>query len=233
MNAQTHAGSGQMFDAIASRYDLLNRIMSLGIDRGWRKKAVGKLDVPVGGRVLDVATGTADIALMIARRLPAVTVVGVDPSQEMLAQGAKKIAAEGLSAQVSLRAGDAQALPFDDASFDAATIAFGIRNVPDRARGLREMARVLKPGAQLVVLELNEPQAGVLAPLVRWHVHHAVPAIGALLSGRDEYRYLQKSIAAFPPPDAFVALMSQNGFAGCSAQPLTFGAACIFVGVKH
>lgn len=140
-------GSGAMFDAIAPRYDRLNRIMSFGVDRRWRKKTVAALALPDGPcRVLDVATGTGDLAIDIARRHPHARVVGVDPSLGMLEIGRGKVAARGLADRVELLAGDAQALDHDDASFDGATIAFGIRNVPDRRRGLAEMARVVRPG---------------------------------------------------------------------------------------
>ena len=226
-------GSGAMFDAIAPRYDLLNRILSGGVDRRWRKKTVRALalgdDVT---HVLDVATGTGDLALEIARRHPNAHVVGVDPSTQMLAVGMKKVEKRGLAARVDLVAGDAEALEFPDASFDGATIAFGIRNVPDRARGLAEMARVVRPGGRVCVLELSEPRRGIIAPFARFHVHVLVPRIGALLSGAKEYRYLQRSIEAFPPPDEFAAMMEKAGLEIEKVQPLTFGVCHLYVGIK-
>lgn len=223
-------GSGEMFDRIADRYDLVNRVISLGLDRSWRTRAVRALQLRAGARVLDVATGTADLAIAIAAAHPDAEVVGLDPSSGMLEIGKRKVAAAGLAERVSLVTGDGQALPFEAASFDGATIAFGIRNVPDRPLALREMRRVLREGARLAVLELAEPE-GILGPLARWHVHHVVPTIGAMISGAPEYDYLQRSIAKFPPPDAFAAIMRESGFARVDWEPMTFGAATLYVGV--
>jgi demethylmenaquinone methyltransferase / 2-methoxy-6-polyprenyl-1,4-benzoquinol methylase len=222
-------GSGAMFDKIARRYDLLNRVMSFGVDRRWRKRTVKSLALgDRAARVLDVATGTGDLAIDIARRHPRATVVGVDPSSQMIAVGDRKVTR--FDGRVTLTLGDAQRLAFDDASFDAVTIAFGIRNVPDRARGLREMARVCKPGGRVAILELGEPRRGVIAPLARFHIRHVVPRLGALLSGAREYRYLQSSIAAFPPPDEFAAMMTAAGLAVLEVVPLTFGVCTLYVG---
>jgi demethylmenaquinone methyltransferase/2-methoxy-6-polyprenyl-1,4-benzoquinol methylase len=231
---EVRPGSGAMFDAIASRYDLLNRILSGGVDRRWRRRTVDALQLPADqpARVLDVATGTGDLAIAIARRHPLASVVGVDPSENMLAVGRTKLEKAGLADRVTLAAGDAEQLDYPDASFDGATIAFGIRNVPDRARGLAEMARVVRPGGRVCVLELSEPRGGVMAPLARFHVHVLVPRIGALLSGKREYRYLQSSIAAFPPPEQFAAMMIDAGLRLERAIALTFGVCHLYVGVK-
>ena len=148
-------GSGAMFDAIAHRYDLLNRVMSLGIDQRWRLRTVRALELKPGARVLDLATGTADVALAIARRHPDAHIVGVDPSERMLEVGRRKVTERGQEQTIELHVGDAQSLPFADASFDAVCIAFGIRNVPDRGRALREMARVTRVGGRVAVLELS------------------------------------------------------------------------------
>jgi demethylmenaquinone methyltransferase/2-methoxy-6-polyprenyl-1,4-benzoquinol methylase len=223
-------GSGAMFDAIAARYDLLNRVLSLGLDRGWRRALVQAMDIQPDDEVLDLATGTGDVALDIAAGHPAVHIVGVDPSAGMLAVGRDKVARAGLGARVELLEGDAQALPFDDDRFAASCIAFGIRNVPDRARGLAEMARVTRPGGRVVVLELGEPRSGLLARGVRFHIRQVVPRVGALLSGADEYRYLQRSVVAFPPPDAFAALMGEAGMRVEPPRALGFGAAWLYVG---
>jgi demethylmenaquinone methyltransferase/2-methoxy-6-polyprenyl-1,4-benzoquinol methylase len=225
-------GSGAMFDAIASRYDLLNRIISLGIDASWRRKAVAKLGLDGPSRVLDVATGTADLAIETTRMLPESIVTGVDPSTGMLDVGRRKIARLSLEGRVSLAEGEAEALPFDDATFDGVTIAFGIRNVADRPRGLAEMRRVVKPGGRVVVLELSEPERGIMSSLAKLHIHGVVPAVGGLLSGRREYAYLQASIAAFPPPDAFADLMRGSGLDVVDVVKLTFGVAHIFVGQR-
>ncbi len=230
MNSQAsdRLGSGEMFDRIAPGYDRLNRILSLGVDRGWRRRMVRSLAVPAGGRVLDLATGTADVALAIASAYPGCTVIGTDPSQRMLSLGRQKVEQYGLTRRVELLGGDAESIEADDDSFDAVTMAFGIRNVPDRARALREMARVVRPGGRVAVLELTEPR-GLLAPLARFHVHWLVPRIGALLSGAQEYRYLHESIEAFPAAAQFAHSMRENGFDPPSVERLTFGACHLFV----
>jgi len=221
-------GSGSMFDRIAHRYDLLNRLMSFGVDRGWRRRLVRAM--ASSGPLLDVATGTADVALSLAKAYPETTVVGLDPSEGMLSVGREKITQRALDARIELVQGDAQAMTFADDHFAGACIAFGIRNVPDREAGLREMARVTRPGGPVVVLELSEPRGGPMAALARIHVHHIVPRLGALLSGDREYRYLQESIAAFPPAEAFVDLMTRVGLRDVVAHRLTFGTAHLYVG---
>jgi demethylmenaquinone methyltransferase/2-methoxy-6-polyprenyl-1,4-benzoquinol methylase len=220
-------GSGAMFDAIAPRYDLLNRLMSFGVDGRWRRRTVRALALGAGPRVLDVATGTGDLAIAIARRHRDAHVVGVDPSAGMLAIGRTKAARFG--DRIEMVEGDAQQLAFADASFDGACIAFGIRNVPDRARGLAEMRRVVRPGGRVCVLELGEPRGGVLGPLARFHVHHVVPRMGALISGKREYRYLQASIAAFPPPEQFASMMKDAGLDVVEIAALTFGVCHLYV----
>ena len=229
MNQQEHAdGSGAMFDRIARRYDLLNRLMSFGIDKIWRRKLLAAL--PKHGHILDVATGTADVAIAIARQDQSLTVTGLDPSVGMLEVGVEKVHACGLKKRVSLEVGDAQKMPYDDNQFSGACISFGIRNVPDRNLGLSEMVRVTEPGGQVVVLELSEPKGGIMAMLARFHVHHVVPFLGALISGDKEYRYLQKSIQAFPESSTFVGMMQEAGLENVSAKRLTFGTAHLYVG---
>jgi len=233
-------GSGEMFDRIAPRYDLVNRVLSLGLDRRWRRRVVRALGLgpkPCARgawfgerpRVLDVATGTGDLAIEIAQACPGASVIGLDPSANMLAVARAKLERRGLADRVSLVEGDAQALPQANCAIDAATIAFGIRNVPDRARALRELARVVRPGGRIAVLELGEPRRGVLGALARFHCHQLVPRIGALLSGAREYRYLQRSVAAFPPADEFAAIMRMSGLDVIEIVPLTFGVCTLFV----
>jgi demethylmenaquinone methyltransferase/2-methoxy-6-polyprenyl-1,4-benzoquinol methylase len=214
-----------MFDAIAARYDLLNRVLSFGIDRRWRAAAVDCLGPLDGARVLDVATGTADLAIALARR--GADVVGLDPSGGMRAVGERKLRARRATG-VRLMRGTAETLPFPAASFDAVTIAFGIRNVPDRPRALAEMARVTRPGGRIAILELGEPRGRFLGRLARFHCRSLVPWLGALLSRAPQYRYLQRSIAAFPPPEAFAAIMSDAGLRLLDVRPLTFGACTLF-----
>lgn len=222
-------GSGDMFDAIAGRYDLLNRLLSLGIDQGWRRRAVAAMNLDEAKSVLDLATGTADLAILIAKLHPDLRVTGVDPSMGMLEIGKKKIRDEGLADRVELEAGIAERLPFGDGAFDAVSIAFGIRNVPDRPRALREMARVTRPDGRIAILELSEPRAGLLGPLARFHVQTVVPWVGGLLSGSREYRYLQRSIAAFPPAADFANIMTEAGLEVLETSPLTFGVCHLYV----
>ena len=222
-------GSGEMFDRIARRYDFVNRVLSLGMDGGWRRRTVRALQLGQRPRVLDIATGTGDLAIEIVRQRPSATVVGLDPSHEMLAIATRKLARRELADRVTLVAGDAQQLPFQSCEMDAATIAFGIRNVPDRLAALREMRRVVRPGGRIAVLELGEPDGKVLGRMARFHCRHVVPRLGALLSGSREYAYLQKSIAAFPPAGEFVELMQRAGLHVIETVPLTFGACTLFV----
>lgn len=226
-------GSGAMFDRIAARYDLLNCLNSLGFDQAWRRVTAEAL-APVAAadrplRVLDVASGTGDLAIAIARRFPSAVVRGVDTSTAMTAIGRGKVERAGLADRVTLTSGDAHDLGFPDRSFDAAAIAFGIRNVPDRVRALREMARVTRPGGRVAVLELSEPTSGPLAVLARFHIRVLVPLLGALLAGGAEYRYLRRSIRAFPPPDEFARTMTVAGLEPLETEPLTFGVCNLFL----
>jgi demethylmenaquinone methyltransferase/2-methoxy-6-polyprenyl-1,4-benzoquinol methylase len=222
-------GSGQMFDKIARRYDFMNRVLSLGMDKGWRRRTVKSLNLGDAPRVLDVATGTGDLAIDIARSRPNAQVIGLDPSEQMLAIAGDKVAKKKLADRVSFVVGDAQHLPYKDCEMDAATIAFGIRNVPDRLQGLRELARVVRPGGRVAVLELGMPRGGLLSRAAAVHTRYVVPRLGALLSGAREYKYLQSSIAAFPPNDEFVAMMKQAGLHVVEVVPLAFGACTLFI----
>jgi demethylmenaquinone methyltransferase/2-methoxy-6-polyprenyl-1,4-benzoquinol methylase len=223
-------GSGAMFDAIAARYDLLNRLLSFGIDQRWRKLTARSLELTDSSRILDLATGTCDLAIRVARHAPGVSVVGVDPSERMLEVGLRKLERLGLADRIKLEVGDAQRLPFADRSFDGVCIAFGIRNVPDRSSALAEMARVTRPGGRIAILELSEPRGNVLGALARFHVHTVVPWLGSVLSGSREYRYLQRSIAAFPPAETFAEQMQSSGVTPLAVRPLTFGVCHLYVG---
>ena len=225
-------GSGAMFDQIAGRYDRMNRILSFGLDKGWRKRLMKRLEpLNPGDSVLDVATGTGDVAIAIARRFEGITVEGLDPSGGMLNVGHTKVEKSELNPRVHFTLGDAQAMPYAEDKFAGSCIAFGIRNVPNRLQGLREMARVVRPGGRIVVLELSTPRGGLLAPFARFHVRHIVPFLGGLLSGSREYRYLQKSIDAFPTPDAFKELMEEAGLSDIRVERLSFGSAHLYTGL--
>lgn len=221
-------GSGLMFDQIARRYDLLNRVISLGLDQSWRTKLINAL--PREGELLDVATGTADVALSIAKRHPKTRVIGLDPSVGMLDVGRLKVGKRALTERVSLEVGDALAMSYEDDRFEGSCVAFGVRNFPDRLQGLKEMRRVTKPGGPVAILELSEPRGGLFAPFARLHVHHVVPWLGAILSGNKEYRYLQKSVAAFPPPEMFKGLMEEAGLTDVKVERMPFGVAHLYVG---
>ncbi len=217
-----------MFDAIAGRYDLLNRLMTFGIDQRWRRLAVESLQLQPGARVLDLATGTGDLALMAARIVPTCTVVGIDPSIGMLAVGLGKVKAAGLTKRVDLRHGDACQLDIPDQFVDGVTMGFGIRNVTNRAKALREIARVLKPGARVCILEATEP-TGPLGAGARFHLKVVVPRIGALLARAPQYRYLQQSVAAFPAPHRFGEIMESSGLKVLEIRRLLFGVAHLFI----
>ncbi|MFT3693190.1 MAG: bifunctional demethylmenaquinone methyltransferase/2-methoxy-6-polyprenyl-1,4-benzoquinol methylase UbiE [Kofleriaceae bacterium] len=223
-------GSGQMFDQIAGRYDFVNRVLSLGLDKRWRRRVIAELQLAPNATVLDVATGTGDLAIELAKAVLAGKVIGVDPSAEMLKVAAMKLAKKQLEQRVELVTGDCQALPQASCSVDAATISFGIRNVPDRALGLRELARVVRPGGRVAVLELGEPKKTLFGRVAAFHSHHMVPRLGALLSGRREYKYLQKSVAAFPSNEDFAQLMRDNGLDVQQVIPMTFGVCTLFIG---
>ncbi len=223
-------GSGAMFDGIAKRYDLLNRVMTFGIDQRWRRRAIGLLQLPPNAQVLDLATGTADLAIRTAMNHPDAHVTALDPSRGMLAVAQAKVTAAALDGRVSLVIGDAQHLPFADATFDGVTMGFGIRNVPDRLAALREMRRVVRPGGRIVILEATEPPPSLLSWGALVHLRVVVPRLGALLSGAPaEYRYLQKSIAGFPTPLAFADLMRQAGHDVVAVIPLLLGVSHLWV----
>ena len=215
-----------MFDAIAPRYDLLNRVLSARVDVAWRRKAVKALAVRAGDSILDLATGTGDL-LLEELRAGAVRSVGADLSFGMLRLAPRKLAGHGASTRVCQ--GDAERLPFGDASFDGASIAFGIRNVLDRAQGVREMRRVVRSGGRVAVLEFHET-TGFVGTVFRIYFNHILPRIGALVSSREAYSYLPKSVANFESPEGFADLMRRAGLKDVTSTPLTFGIAWLHVG---
>jgi len=219
------------FDVLARRYDAMNRLLSLGLDTGWRRRALRRLAPLAPARLLDVATGTADFAILAARLLPATRVTGVDVSQEMLAIGRQKVARAALSQRVELLPGDGLALAFPDDCFDAATAAFGVRNYEDLAAGFRELRRVLKPGSPVVIVELSRPRARLLRAAHGWYLRRWIPLLGKWLAGRaQEYAYLPDSIAEVPQGEAMLALLREAGFRDCAQETYTFGICSCYTG---
>lgn len=224
----------RMFSAIAPRYDFLNRLLSAGRDRAWRRAAVRAAGLAPGGWLLDVCAGTADMALEAARQYPGARVAGVDFSAPMIAAGRAKAARAGCGAQIRLQVARAEALPFADHSFDAATVAFGLRNLPDRRQGLREMLRVLRPGGRAVILEFTTPPHPIVRSLYRWYFHRILPRVGRLVSGHPSaYDYLPASVADFPTPAGVSGWMREVGFAEPSSRLMTSGIVAIHVGTKR
>lgn len=222
-----------MFSAIAPRYDFLNRLLSGGRDRVWRREAIRATALPPGGRLLDVCTGTGDMALEAARQFPAATVAGADFSAAMIALGRRKVAGARAADRVHLCVAPAEALPFGERAFDAATVAFGLRNVPERHRVLAEIHRVLRPAGRAVILEFTTPPRRLFRRIYLWYFHRVLPAIGGFISGHPSaYAYLPASVSDFPPPEELAAWMTEAGFRDVSYRLLTAGIVAIHVGNK-
>jgi demethylmenaquinone methyltransferase/2-methoxy-6-polyprenyl-1,4-benzoquinol methylase len=219
-----------MFDAIAGRYDLLNLLLSAGRDRYWRRRAIQSLGLSGRERLVDVCTGTADIALGAAHSTPgAARVLGVDFSGEMLRHGRAKVAAAGLGRRVQLARGDATRLPVADGSVDAVTIAFGIRNVQDPAAACRELVRVLRPGGRVAILEFGLPGLPGLKQLYGWYFLGVLPRIGRLVSShRGAYSYLPASVGAFPWGQDFVDVLTTAGLVDATSRPMTLGVVYLY-----
>ena len=219
-----------MFDAIAPRYDFLNHALSLGIDRGWRRKAIASIASISPKEILDVATGTGDLAILAAKSTGA-RVIGVDISEGMLEAGRKKLGE--LSDTVSLQSGDSEALAFQDGRFDAVMCAYGVRNFENLEAGLREMARVLRPGGRLAILEFSRPKAFPVKQLYGFYFRAILPLMGRLVSKHSTaYSYLPQSVQAFPEGRDFVQMLQRAGFAGAEARPLTFGITTLYTATK-
>ena len=221
-----------MFDAIAHRYDFLNHLLSAGIDRRWRKKAVESLRLTGRERVLDLCTGTADLAIAACGARPrAAQVVGVDFSSAMLRVGRQKLQTHELVDAIRLVRGDATRIPIASASIDAVTIAFGIRNVEDTAAACREIHRVLAAGGRLAILEFSVPSTPLVRAAYLWYFTRVLPRIGRLISGHGAaYGYLPASVGTFAPPGEFANFLRQTGFTDVRAIPLTFGIVCLYTG---
>ena len=223
-----------MFDAIAGRYDFLNHLLSAGLDYRWRRRAVLSLGLTGRERVLDLCTGTGDFAIAAVRARPAAArVTGVDFAGEMLRIGRAKVKRAALDTRIALVRGDAMRVPCGDRTFDAITIAFGIRNVEDPAAACREMVRVLKPGGRLALLEFTVPSTPVVSTLYLWYLRHVLPRIGRAVSRHDgAYGYLPASIDAFASPDEFMKILRQAGFVEVAAARMTFGSVCLYTAAR-
>ena len=222
-----------MFDAIAPRYDFLNHFLSAGLDRGWRDRAVDALQLPENARVLDVCTGTADLAIATVARVRGSSVVGVDFAAEMLRLGLAKVRSASLDRRIRLVRGDAACIPLASATCDAATIAFGIRNVANPERALADVARVLRPGGRLAILEFGQPTVPGIRSLYSWYFRHVLPRLGRLVSKHHSaYSYLPASVGTFPPPSEFARILTATGFSQVQAVPLTFGIVYVFVATR-
>ena len=221
-----------MFDRIAPRYDLINRLLSGGTDVRWRRRAVDFLDVPPAARILDLCTGTADLLIEALARDPRRSGLGVDLSHGMLVRAAAKLGRGGYAGRAALAGGDGEHLPLRDALFDGALVAFGIRNVGDPVAAMREVRRVLRHGGRFVVLEFSMPR-GLFGAAYRLYFRHVLPRLGGLVSGdASAYAYLPASVARFPTPDAFAGLMAEAGFVDVRGRPLSGGIAWLHRGER-
>ena len=223
----------KMFDKIAFRYDFLNHFLSAGIDVGWRKKTIKQLRSLNPKSILDVATGTGDMAILANKLLSADKITGIDISEGMLEIGKKKIEKLGLQHRIELLKGDSETIIFDDNSFDAVTVAFGVRNFQDLELGLSEIKRVLKPGGKLVVLECTKPKLPVIKNFYNLYLTLIAPMIGRVISkNKNAYQYLNESVQKFPEGKDFVQILNKLGYKNASCKTLSLGISSIYCGEK-
>jgi demethylmenaquinone methyltransferase/2-methoxy-6-polyprenyl-1,4-benzoquinol methylase len=224
----------EIFTTVTARYDFLNHFLSFRRDVAWRRFTAKRMSFPLTGRYLDVATGTGDLIIEVARRHKDILALGIDFVKDMLDVGQAKAAKRGLSKRIQLMQGDALALPFRDASFDVAGMAFGIRNIPDKAQALREMVRVVTPGGRIMVLEMSFTRNWFSALMYRTYLNRMLPRIARRFSlNPGAYAYLADSIMNFPSPREFLSLMAGAGMVELETRKLTFGATYLYTGMKR
>lgn len=223
----------QMFDRIAGKYDRINRFLSARTDLNWRKKAIRELKKDNPAVILDVATGTADMAILACRMLDPEKVVGIDISGEMLEVGRKKVENEKLTNKIQLHSGDSETIKFNENAFDAVTVAFGVRNFENLEKGLHEMHRVLKPGGRIIILEFSKPKSKLIKKFYNLYMGVVAPRIaGWFRQNREAYQYLCESANAFPDRQVFTEILKNVGFSETGYRPLSLGICCIYTGRK-
>jgi demethylmenaquinone methyltransferase/2-methoxy-6-polyprenyl-1,4-benzoquinol methylase len=222
-----------MFDQIAFRYDFLNRFLSGGIDIYWRRRAIAELKQIKPEKVLDVATGTADVAIMTYKYLRPQQIIGIDISEGMLQLGRQKVSKLLLNNHIELLKGDSEAINFPANTFDAVTVAFGVRNFENLEKGLAEMLRVLRPGGKLVILEFSKPKKRGFSGIYNWYMNIIAPKAGQWLSkNKDAYQYLNNSVKTFPEGETFLHILQQTGFSETTLKRLSLGICTIYCGIK-
>ncbi len=231
-NLSKKAQVADMFNNIAGKYDFLNHFLSLGIDKGWRKKAIREIQKVQPKNILDVATGTGDLAIAAAALKPD-KITGVDIAEQMLAVGRTKILEKQLQGMIILQTGDSEAMPFSDNSFDAVTCAYGVRNFENLEKGLKEMSRVMRPGGKLAILEFSKPQRFPVKQLYAFYFRYILPTLGKMVSKHSTaYTYLPQSVMAFPEGKVFCDTLTRCGFKDAKARPLTLGITTLYTATK-
>jgi demethylmenaquinone methyltransferase/2-methoxy-6-polyprenyl-1,4-benzoquinol methylase len=222
-----------MFNHIAPRYDFLNHFLSLGIDKSWRRRVVKELKKENPLKMLDVASGTGDLAIAAAKRIPELHVEATDIAAAMLEKAEQKTQKRKLSNRIHTSIGDAEDLKFESNCFDVVTAAFGVRNFENVPKGLSEMNRVLKPGGKIVILEFSKPRSGLFSMFYKFYFKAVLPLLGRVFSGNNRaYTYLPESVEAFAEREQFIDFLEKAGFKKCSFNVLTFGVACMYQGIK-
>jgi demethylmenaquinone methyltransferase/2-methoxy-6-polyprenyl-1,4-benzoquinol methylase len=232
-NLSKKAQVAEMFNNIAGRYDFLNHFLSMGIDKGWRKKAIAEVASINPQNILDVASGTGDMAIAAAIKIQPKQITGIDIADQMLAVGRKKIAIQNLSGIITLQTGDSELMPFVTGAYDAVMCAYGVRNFEHLEIGLTEMCRVLRPGGKVVILEFSHPTRTPIKQLFRFYFRFILPKLGMLVSKHSRaYTYLPESVMAFPEGNKFCAILEHCGFKDAKARPLSFGITTLYTAMK-